>query len=159
MSVSQTVIEPGDPQGGEATQLLLQMRAEALHRYGDVMDSSAPPPTNDALVPRSAFLIARLYGKPVGCGALRPLDAETAEIRRMYVAPEVRRSGIGRKLLAELQRIAAGFGYRILRLETGNRQPEAIALYESCGFRRIAPYGRYIGDPLSVCFEKNLATA
>lgn len=74
----------------------------------------------------------------------------------MYVAPDVRRGGVGRGLLAEMERLAIEFGYRILRLETGNRQPEAIALYESSGFRRIAPYGCHVGDPLSVCFEKSV---
>jgi len=72
----------------------------------------------------------------------------------MYVAPAVRRRGIARRMLGELERRAANFGYRVLRLETGNRQPEAISLYESYGFQRIAPYGKHANDPLSICFEK-----
>jgi hypothetical protein len=60
-------------------------------------------------------------------------------------------------LLAELEAKAASFGYTVVRLETGNRQPEAIALYESCGYRRIAPYGCHKDDPLSICFEKRVS--
>ena len=88
--------------------------------------------------------------------ALRPMNAEIAEVRRVYVAPSVRRRGIARRLLAELEGKAIKLGYAIVRLETGNRQPEATALYESCGFRRIAPYGSHVDDPLSICFEKKL---
>jgi len=149
-------LEAADPVGDEAAQLLRQMRPEALSRYGDVLDASTPL-TNEPPVARSAFLIARLEGRPVGCAALRPLDAEVGEVKRMYVMPPVRRRGIARLLLAELEAQAAVFGFRTLRLETGNRQPEAIGLYESSGFRRIAPYGSHVEDPLSICFEKNIA--
>jgi GNAT superfamily N-acetyltransferase len=74
----------------------------------------------------------------------------------MYVTPSARRHGIGRGLLTALEQIASKFSYRTLRLETGPRQPQAIALYESHGFRRFPPYGTYASDPLSICFEKNL---
>jgi N-acetylglutamate synthase-like GNAT family acetyltransferase len=134
------------------------MRAEALSRYNDVIDPSAPPPKNDALVPRSVFFIARFDGQAVGCAALRPVESEVAEVKRMYVAPTARRRGIARHMLAELERTAVEFGYRVLRLETGDRQPEAIALYESSGFRRIPAYGCHVHDPLSICFEKIAAT-
>jgi GNAT superfamily N-acetyltransferase len=153
---TQISIQAADPLGDEATQLLADMRADALRRYGDAIDRSAPPPPNEPLVQRSAFLIARLDGKPVGCAALRPMDVEIAEVKRMYVTPAVRRRGIARRLVAELENRAIKFGYTILRLETGNRQPEAVALYESCGFRRIALYGCHIGDPLSICLEKRV---
>src|SRR5215475_4969463 len=90
-------LEAADPVGDEATQLLRQMRAEALSRYGDILDASAPV-TNEPLVARSAFLVARLEGRLVGCAALRPLSAETAEVKRMYVIPPVRRRGVARLL-------------------------------------------------------------
>ena len=152
----QISLEAADPLGDDANQLLRDMGAEALRRYGDFIDLSAPPATNEPLVPRSVFLIARLAGKPVGCAALRPMNAEIAEVRRMYVAPSVRRRGIARRLLAELEGKAIKLGYTSVRLETGTRQPEAVALYESCGFRRIASYGCHVDDPLSICFEKKL---
>jgi GNAT superfamily N-acetyltransferase len=152
--LSQVSLEAADPLGEDATRLLHDMRAEALRRYGDLLDRAAPPPTQLPVVPRSAFIIARLDNQPVGCAALRPLDAKTAEIRRMYVVAPARRRGVARSLLAELERRAAEFGYSLIQLETGNRQPEAIALYESCGYHRIPPYGSHVGDPVSVCFQK-----
>jgi len=151
-------LEVADPLGDEAAQLLRQMRTEALLRYGDVLDASAPS-INQPLVARSAFLIALVEGEPVGCAAVYPICADVAEVRRMYVAPPVRRHGVARRLLAELEARAAIFGFKALRLETGDRQPEAIALYESSGFRRIAPYGSHVCDPLSICFEKPLVGA
>jgi GNAT superfamily N-acetyltransferase len=154
---SSITLHAADPRGEEATRLLQAMHAEALSRYGDLIEVSAPPPGNDPFVLRSAFLIARLDGQAIGCATLRPMDPETAEVRRVYVTPAARRRGVARSLLAELERRAVEFGYSILRLETGNRQPEAIALYESCGFRRISPYGSHVGDLLSICFEKTVA--
>lgn len=151
-------LEPADPLGGDALQLLQDMRAEALRRYGDVIVASAPPPTNALLVPRSTFLIARLGRQPVGCAALRPITVDVAEVRRMYVVHSMRRHGIGRLLVTALEQMASGFGYRAIRLETGIRQPEASALYASQGFHRIPPYGDYVSDPLSICFEKDLLT-
>lgn len=96
-------------------------------------------------------------GAPVACGALRPLPAHgphTAEVRRMYVLRHLRRSGHARRMLAALEQQALALGHTTLRLETGSRQAPAIALYQACGFVRIPSWGEYIGDPLSVCFEK-----
>ena len=120
--VTTILLETADPQGAEAIRLLHDMRAEALSRYRDVVDAS-PPITNGPLGPRSAFLIARVDGHLAGCAALQPIDTEVAEVRRMYVVAGVRRRGIARRLLAELERSAFGFGYKVIRLETGVRQP------------------------------------
>jgi ribosomal protein S18 acetylase RimI-like enzyme len=147
-----------DPHGEAAAQFMRKLAEEESQRYRDLgpddADSFRP---EQVLVPRSAFVVARFDGQPVGCGALRPLDSESAEIKRMYVLPSARRRGIGREMVGKLERLAAEFGYRFIRLETGNRQPEAIALYERCGFCRIPLYGEHIGDPVSVCFEKKTA--
>jgi len=138
-----------------ASQLIRELSADIVRRYVELgQDGSGSFSPNDVLVPRSVFLVARFEGDPVGCAALRPLDAEAAEVKRMYVAPSARRKGVGRALLAELERQAGRFGYRILRLETGNRQPEAVALYESCGYHLIPAFGKYIGNPVSICYEK-----
>ncbi len=75
----------------------------------------------------------------------------------MFVEPEMRRLGIGRKIMSALEEIARELKYDALQLETGLRQPPAIRLYASAGYERIAPYGRYRDDPLSVCFKKNLS--
>lgn len=93
---------------------------------------------------------------PVACGALRELEPSAAEVKRMYVAPEARRIGAARRILAALEERADSLGYSAVRLGTGVRQPEAIALYESCGYRHIPCFGEYEGTELCVCFEKAL---
>ena len=72
----------------------------------------------------------------------------------MFVTSTARRKGLARAILQELEIRAAAFGYATMRLETGNRQLSAMALYETLGFRRIEPFGEYVNDSLSVCFEK-----
>lgn len=110
--------------------------------------------------PHGVFVVARSDGEPVGCGAARALHggpAGVVEIKRMYVVPEARRRGLSRMLLARLESESVALGYRRVQLETGLRQPEAIALYESAGYHRIASFGQYADDELSVCFAKDLA--
>lgn len=112
--------------------------------------------------PAGVFLVARLGGEPAGCGAVRGLiggPAGVGEIKRMYTTPAARRRGVSRALLTRLEAEAAALGYRRLQLETGLRQPEAIALYEAAGYHRIPSYGQYQGDELSVCFGKALEPA
>lgn len=156
-SVDSLSVRAEEPLGAAATQLVRELTAEIARRYSDLgQDGSGSFSAADVMVPRSAFVVARLNGEPVGCGAIRPLDAEAAEVKRMYVAPSARRLGVGRRILAELERLAGEFDYRVLRLETGVRQPEAIALYERYGFRRIPTFGKYVGNPISLCFEKTV---
>jgi len=101
--------------------------------------------------------VAWLDEKPVGCGALRPMPETTiAEIKRMYVQPAARGQGIARHMLTKLEYLAGVFGYQKIRLETGIYQPEAIRLYEKNGYARIACYGMYADDSLSVCYEKTI---
>jgi len=105
-----------------------------------------------------AFLLARIKGRPVGCIGLRRYDDDVGEIKRTYVVPDARRRGVGRVLLSALEAHARRLGYRAIILETGERQPEALALYESHGYGRIPNYGHWKDSPLSVCFEKRLVT-
>ena len=79
-----------------------------------------------------------------------------AELKRMYVVPAARRKGFARRLLEELETVARELDVRVLRLETGIHQPESVALYEGAGYRPIAPYGEYIGNTYSLCYEKLL---
>ena len=72
----------------------------------------------------------------------------------MFVVKHARRGGLGRAILRALEEAANGFGYKFMRLETGNRQLPAMALYASYGFERIEPFGEYLNDPTSVCYEK-----
>ena len=106
---------------------------------------------------RGAFLVVRLDGRPVACGALRRLEEGTGELKRMYVAPDERGRGIGRALLAALEEEARRLGLARLVLETGTRQTQAIALYRRAGFERIPAYGEYVSSPTtSVCMGKEL---
>lgn len=149
-------IEPRDPLSEEALFLLHEAALEARQLYPDLFDKTAPMPTNQPLEAGDVYLIAFVAGKPLGCGALRKYDAVTAEVRRMYVLKPARRSGIARAILIQLEKQAARIGYEMLLLETGNRQHPAIALYECFGFTRIPRFGRYVNDPVSVCFSKQV---
>lgn len=102
------------------------------------------------------FLLARHQGQVVACGAVRTLDDGLAELKRMFVVPAARRKGFARRLLEELETVARELDVRVLRLETGIHQPESVALYEGAGYRPTAPYGEYIGNTYSLCFEKHL---
>lgn len=109
--------------------------------------------------PRGAFVVAHLDGEAVGCGALRPLpggDPSIAEVKRMYAAPAARGRGVGRALLRHLVAVARELGYAQVVLETGTRQPEAMALYAAEGWAPLAPYGQYCGEHLSRCFVLDL---
>ena len=108
---------------------------------------------------RGAFFVAYIDGQPVGCGAVRRIEPTVAEIKRMYVAPAARGRGVGRRILVELEAEARQLGVRRLVLETGPRQPEAIALYARAGFVEIPLFGEYLNTPhpeLSVCMAKDL---
>jgi putative acetyltransferase len=147
----------GERAGGPS--LLREAALEARSLYPELFASDAPLPTNESLQQRGAYFVAVLAGHPVACGGLRPIDAVTVEVRRMYVLPSARRRGVARAVLARLEQAARSLGYGTMRLETGNRQAPAMALYESFGFTRIAPFGQYAKDPTIVCYEKRVGEA
>ena len=103
-----------------------------------------------------AFFVMRHDGMPAGCGGVKLFDTAYGEIKRMYVRPRFRGLGLGKLMLRHLTGYARQQGVALLRLETGIYQPEAIGLYERCGFRRIPPFGAYQEDPLSMFYEKRL---
>lgn len=145
-------VEAEDPSSDDALSLIRDLSQVLGALYGD--DGSGNFTPSDVQVPRSALVIARWDGRAIGCGAVRPLDETTAEIKRMYVTPSARRLGIGRRILEELERLATDFRYQRVWLETGKLQPDAIALYESAGYYRRPCYGIYVNDPRSLCYEK-----
>lgn len=145
-----------DPRSEAAHRLIAELSAEISRIYNDPDGSGGFSP-EDALGPRAVFLIAWRDGVPVGSGALRPTeDADTVEIKRMYVRKHARRTGVARALLAALEQQARAFGYKRIILETGTPQAAAVRLYESAGYARIAPYGLWADDPLTACFGKAL---
>ena len=145
------------PVDGPAARVLFErLRDGALRRYPELaaveVDDLALP---DLMPPSGRFLVLSVDGAPVGCGGVRILAPGVAEIKRMYVLPEARRRGYGRGLLRALEDAARELGCGRVRLDTGDRQLEARALYESSGYRRIAPYS---DTPLAnLWFEKALA--
>jgi len=115
-------------------------------------------PTREApmfVPPDGVFVVLREDdGRAVGCGGIARFDAERGEVKRMYVVPEARGQGLGRRLLVELEAEAQRLGYRGVVLETGTRNHEALGLYRSSGYEPIPCYGVYAGRALSVCLEK-----
>jgi putative acetyltransferase len=92
--------------------------------------------------------------RAVGCGAFKEYEPKTAEIKRMYVLPEMRGKGIAGKILSELETWAKELNFSECVLETGKKQPEAIRLYQKSGYEIIPNYGQYAGVENSVCMRK-----
>jgi putative acetyltransferase len=137
--------------------LITELNAELSGMYPEPGANHFGLDPDEVAPGRGAFLVVRLHGTPVGCGALRRLDAQTGELKRMYVAPSARGTGLGRRLVAALEAEARALGLRRLVLETGTRQHAAIALYRATGFEPIPLYGEYLRSPdTSVCLGKEL---
>jgi len=130
------VVDPEDP---AAVYCLGEYYAELARRFDDGWDhaiSIAATP-EQLRPPAGLFAVATLHGEPVGCGALKFHGRAPTELKRMWVAPSARGLGLGRRLLTELERLAAEHGVRVLRLETNRNLTEAIALYRSAGYREV----------------------
>jgi GNAT superfamily N-acetyltransferase len=151
-------VDPASPDSTIAAELIRRLSRELAERYPEETDGGMGDFTPaQVTVPRSIFLVAWFGSDAVGCGGLRPFSGAPeacAEIKRMFVEPSARGKGIGREILRELEAHARGFGYTRLCLETGVRQPEAVALYESEGFTAIPRYPPFEKNPHSLCFEK-----
>ena len=104
-------------------------------------------------------VVAYNNGIAISCGAIKEFETDTMEVKRMYTFPEHRGKGLASKILNELEIWAKELGYKRCVLETGKKQPEAIALYTKNGYQIIENYGQYIGIKNSVCFEKLLKSA
>jgi len=105
---------------------------------------------------RVVFFLTRYEGRLAGCGGIKMFGTDYGEVKRMFVRPEFRGKGLGKAMLRHLADYARSNDASLLRLETGIYEVEAIGLYESFGFRRRAPFGEYVEDPMSVYFEKNI---
>ncbi len=127
-----------------------------VERYGEA-DITPVAPAQFA-APLGYFVIGYLDDVPVACGGWRVNDEldGAAEIKRMYVVESARGNGLSRQVLAHLEATAREAGMRRMVLETGTRQPEAIGLYTSNGYERIANFGVYRDHPDSRCFGKPL---
>ncbi|HKY21503.1 MAG TPA: GNAT family N-acetyltransferase [Vicinamibacterales bacterium] len=134
--------------------LIGELNAELTERYSEPGVNYFRLDPEEVAPGRGAFLVAYAAEQPVGCGAVRLIDSSTAEIKRMYVRPAQRGQGIARQVLEALEAEARLLGVARIRLETGTRQPEAIALYSKAGFSPTAPFGEYEPSSLTVFMEK-----
>ncbi|MDQ7906815.1 GNAT family N-acetyltransferase [Phytohabitans sp. ZYX-F-186] len=143
-----------DPAG---TALRKEQRVELDARYGS--DDHEPGPLPSA-ADIDHFLVAvdPASGVALGCGALRRLDATSAEVKRMYVVPHSRGTGVATALLRALEAAAVERGWTTIRLETGTAQPDAQRFYAREGYTPIPQFGVYIGSPVSLCYERKLKT-
>jgi len=131
-----------------------ELQQEYVERYGGVDETPIDPA--QFAPPDGLFLVGFVGAEPVASGGLRRHDDDAAEIKRMYVVEDRRGVGYARRLLAELETRVAFAGYRRIVLETGLRQPEAIALYESSGYRPIPDFGFHAGMKLVRSFGREL---
>ncbi len=134
----------------------------ALIRAADAYLEGLYPPEENYLLdiarlrePDVTFLVARLNGEVVGCGAMVRYPGY-GEIKRMFVDPSRRGHGIGRRLVQRLEQVAATAKLRLLRLETGTRQPEALGLYRAVGYVECGPFGDYRAGEFNLFMEKRL---
>jgi ketosteroid isomerase-like protein/GNAT superfamily N-acetyltransferase len=155
-AVTEVKIEPEPFDSPDAVALRDALEAELCARYGGHAEPGPKPTADDT----AAFLVARdAGGRAVGCGALRPLeDGAVAELKRMYVRPEDRGRGLGWVILIALETEAERLGYPVLRLETGDFQPEAMSLYRAAGYREIDCADTNVSGPHSRCFERRLVS-
>jgi GNAT superfamily N-acetyltransferase len=137
-------------------QLILALNTELEDRYPEDGANYFRLDAEEVSEGRGGFFVANIGDKAVGCGAVRRLEPGLVEIKRMYVDPAVRGRCVGRRILDALEAESRKLGARRIVLETGPRQPEAIALYAHAGFSEIPLYGEYIGSLFSVCMAKDL---
>jgi putative acetyltransferase len=140
-----------------AQALIRDLNGELRERYPEPGANHFRLDAEEVAEDRGAFLVAYRSEVPVACGAIRLDRSQTAEIKRMYVVPEARGKGISRLILAALEAEGRKLGARRLVLETGERQTEALSLYERAGFVRVPRFGEYVSSPLSICMAKDLA--
>jgi GNAT superfamily N-acetyltransferase len=138
----------------DAVRLREAQRTELDARYGTDNHEPGEVPTADTV---PVFLVARdADGTAIGCGGLRLLEPGSGEIKRMYVAPSSRGTGVATALLRALEDHARRLGLTRLLLETGTGQPDAIRFYQREGYEPIEAYGPYVGEAISRCFARDL---
>lgn len=143
--------------------LVAQVQTEYVQRYGGPDESPMDP--DEFAEPRGRFFVVVRDNEPVAMGGWRLRPAFTdlaarraAEVKRMYVAPHARRTGLARLVLRTLEDSAREAGCDVLVMETGLKQPEAIELYQSAGYVLVEPFGYYKDAPLSRYYGRRLLT-
>jgi putative acetyltransferase len=149
-----------DPRLGDSAVLLEEMSKFVEHTYPEDVELGIAPTMPDEIARDGLFVVARLYGKAVGIGALMnhpPVDGVIVmEVKRMYVREEARGRRVAEQILRWLEILARTRGLQKLVLLCGPRQPGALRLYERCGYSVRSAFGKYQTNPLSIFFEKRL---
>lgn len=136
----------------DGNELISELNQRLIQITGD--DGTINFHTEDTKVDGSTFLIAYLDGIPYGCGALRKISEDIAEVKRIYARKN--KVGVGRAIICRLEEKAIEFGYHKLLLETRIQNSHTIQFYNECGYAHCAAYGNYCGNKNSYCFEKLL---
>lgn len=140
----------------DAIALLNELACELEHITGSSGNASFD--VADVSDPRARFVVARdSSGSAVGCGAIRPMEDNVAEIKRVYA--RVKHAGIGAAILRYLEQEAAAIGFRTLRLETRAINRSAVDFYLRSHYRIIPNFGKYVGHTEAICFEKTLISS
>lgn len=150
-------VRPERYAGEAATLLTAALQREYVEMYGG--PDTTPVDPAEFAEPAGGFLVGYLDGEPVAMGGVRPHGEDAVEIKRMYVVPSARGRGLSRVMLSALEELAVRLGAGRVVLETGERQPTAMRLYETSGYRRIDGFGHYRCQPLSISYGKSLAGA
>jgi putative acetyltransferase len=149
-----TMIVPERPDTADAQMLIAELEQHLAPYYPA---TSRHGYSVEKLIKQGvAFFVARQDNVPAGCGGVQFFGTEYGELKRMFVRPQFRGLGLARLMLEHLEQYTRDHGIKILRLETGIHQKEAIGLYERMGFQSIPPFGDYVEDPLSRFFEKRI---
>lgn len=146
------VIEARGYEDPDVVRMVAEVQAYYADLYGGPDEAAVDP--GEFAPPGGLFLVGLLDGTAVATGGWRRISDDDAEIKRMYVSPAVRRRGLSRLMLAELERAAGGAGVRRLILNTGPHQLEAIALYEQSGYQTVPGFGHYAGHPEAIFLGK-----
>ena len=148
------IISAEDPATPDAMTLMAALSARLSQITGDPGTSSFD--ADDVRGARALFVVARdAQGTLLGCGAFRPLTADSAELKRMYAMPGT--LGVGRAILAHLEQQALALGYTELCLATRRINQHALDFYAKHGYASIPNFGKYAGNPVSVCLAKRQA--
>ncbi len=153
-------LEPRPYEDIHVQELVATVQAEYVDRYGGPDEAAVEPGEFDP--PDGLFLVGLLDGAPVATGGWRPIGSDggdTVEIKRMFVVAGARRRGLARRMLAALEESAAAAGARRIVLNTGDRQPEAIELYESSGYVPVDGFGHYACHPGAIFYGKSVSTS
>jgi len=142
LTAATVTLDAVDPDHADAQHCLRSYFTELQERFDSGFDParSLLPDAGELRPPRGLFLVARLHGSPVGCAGLKLPAGAPAEIKRMWVAPQARGLGLGRRFLGEMEARAAQHGRDLLRLDTNKALSAAIGLYHSAGFEQVAAF-------------------